>query len=299
MKLNRIFKTISLLAVSATLTFSVISCNPEGCTDDNATNYDSKAKKDDGSCTYAQPDYDITGLKEVGSSYAAGAQIKIYSKHDLFAGYNFLYVLTLDSASGDYLNSGSVSIVPMMDMGTMMHSAPVENPSSDMPTMNGLYEAQVFFVMPSMAGTWELKLTYNNKDLGSTAMASIPVTVMQTTDRVMASFRDSSTSINTPIFLGYVLPEKPQVGLNDIEIVVFYRKDMNTWPAENGVTLEIEPTMPSMGHGSPNNVNPTFMGNGHYKGKVNYTMSGLWKIDVTVLRNGTEISNNTYFEVTL
>ncbi|MGB0402681.1 MAG: FixH family protein [Salibacteraceae bacterium] len=299
MKLNRIFKTISLLAVSATLTFAVSSCNPEGCTDDTATNYDSKAKKDDGSCTYAKADYDVTGLKEVGSGYAAGAQIKIYSKMDLFAGYNFLYILTLDSASGDYLGQGHMSINPMMDMGTMMHSAPVENPTSDMPTMNGLYEAQVFFVMPSMAGTWELNVEYHNHDLGSTAIAAIPVTVMQSTDRVMASFRDSTTAMNTPIFLGYVLPEEPQIGLNDIEIVVFYRKDMNTWPAENGVTLEIEPTMPSMGHGSPNNVNPTFMGDGHYKGKVNYTMSGLWKIDVKVSRSGNVISNNTYFEVTL
>ncbi len=31
------------------------SCKKEGCTDSTATNFNEKAKKDDGSCTYAQP----------------------------------------------------------------------------------------------------------------------------------------------------------------------------------------------------------------------------------------------------
>jgi hypothetical protein len=48
---------ISLMSVS-TLTF--IGCKKEGCTDPTATNYNEKAKKDDGSCTYTQnPEYTI------------------------------------------------------------------------------------------------------------------------------------------------------------------------------------------------------------------------------------------------
>lgn len=34
-------------------TLGLVSCKKEGCTDNTATNYNSKAKKDDGSCTYA------------------------------------------------------------------------------------------------------------------------------------------------------------------------------------------------------------------------------------------------------
>jgi hypothetical protein len=43
---------LSVLMLSA-LTLGAVSCKKEGCTDSTATNYDSKAKKDDGSCTYA------------------------------------------------------------------------------------------------------------------------------------------------------------------------------------------------------------------------------------------------------
>lgn len=34
----------------------IFSCKKEGCTDETALNYNSKAKKDDGSCEYAQPE---------------------------------------------------------------------------------------------------------------------------------------------------------------------------------------------------------------------------------------------------
>jgi hypothetical protein len=53
--------------------------------------------------------------------------------------------------------------------------------------------------------------------------------------------------------------------------------------------------MPSMGHGSPNNVNPTSTGKGHYKGKVNFTMTGEWKINVAIKKGGSTVSNGLYY----
>lgn len=41
-----------LLLALAFITLTISSCNKEGCTDETATNYDPKAKKDDGSCEY-------------------------------------------------------------------------------------------------------------------------------------------------------------------------------------------------------------------------------------------------------
>lgn len=43
-----------LLIGVAVLSLAAVSCKKEGCTDENATNYNADAKKDDGSCTYAQ-----------------------------------------------------------------------------------------------------------------------------------------------------------------------------------------------------------------------------------------------------
>jgi len=39
-----------MMVLAATLTVGTVSCNRKGCTDPTATNYDEKAKKDDGSC---------------------------------------------------------------------------------------------------------------------------------------------------------------------------------------------------------------------------------------------------------
>jgi hypothetical protein len=56
--------------------------------------------------------------------------------------------------------------------------------------------------------------------------------------------------------------------------------------------------MPSMGHGSPNNVNPVHTSNGHYLGKVNFTMSGFWRVHLTIKKNGVLLSNDQYFDIT-
>lgn len=45
-------KKIFVLTVAATV---LMACKKEGCTDASATNYNSKAKKDDGSCTFESP----------------------------------------------------------------------------------------------------------------------------------------------------------------------------------------------------------------------------------------------------
>jgi hypothetical protein len=55
----------SLLFVVGILSFN--ACKKEGCTNEDATNYDSKANFDDGSCTYQASSfvgtYNVTGIK--------------------------------------------------------------------------------------------------------------------------------------------------------------------------------------------------------------------------------------------
>jgi hypothetical protein len=45
--------------------------------------------------------------------------------------------------------------------------------------------------------------------------------------------------------------------------------------------------------------NPIHSINGHYKGKVNFTMSGLWQIQLKLAKNGVLLSDQIYFETTL
>ncbi|UTW61187.1 FixH family protein [bacterium SCSIO 12741] len=294
-----------LSACLLALTFSFTSCKKEGCTDAQATNYDEKAKDDDGSCQYDTPPTTstmpvTTDLTEVGKGYAVGAEteIKVYAKEALFNGYNYLYIATFDSASGKWMNDGHVTLEPVMDMGHMSHGTPVENPSSSTPdSKTGLYAAQVVFVMPSMGGTWMLKVHYHNHDNGKEGEAMIPITVASASNRLVQSFVAADDS--SRIFVSYVLPSAPMVGVNDMEVTAHYRKNMMEHEALTDLEIEITPDMPSMGHGSPNNVHPTHTSQGHYVGKVNYTMTGLWRITLVVKRNGQVIGENIWFEYTL
>lgn len=53
MKLNGM--KVGMMLMAASLTLGTVSCKKEGCTDSEANNYNSEAKKDDGSCTYDEP----------------------------------------------------------------------------------------------------------------------------------------------------------------------------------------------------------------------------------------------------
>jgi hypothetical protein len=66
-------KTLILLSVATIGAMTFTGCKKKGCTDATATNYNSKAKKDDASCLYV-PTISITGTADttinVGSTYA-------------------------------------------------------------------------------------------------------------------------------------------------------------------------------------------------------------------------------------
>jgi hypothetical protein len=73
---------------------------------------------------------------------------------------------------------------------------------------------------------------------------------------------------------------------------------MMSFPAIENYSIEFEPEMPTMGHGSPNNVNPTYTANGLYDGTVNFTMTGYWRINVTVKNaEGVIVKDGISFDV--
>jgi len=56
------FSTLGMLALSLTIGLTTSCKKEEGCTDPKATNYNPDAKKDDGSCTFAQADNSLVEL---------------------------------------------------------------------------------------------------------------------------------------------------------------------------------------------------------------------------------------------
>lgn len=62
-------KTFTLIALSSAIAFG--SCKKKGCTDQTATNYSSKAKKDDGSCEYTVLVKNKELIGQIKSNYAS------------------------------------------------------------------------------------------------------------------------------------------------------------------------------------------------------------------------------------
>ncbi len=215
-----------------------------------------------------------------------GLSMELIASDSLFSGYQTIKAALKDLDTDEMRTDLELTVVPMMTMTTMTHSAPFEpNTGTD---ADGYYPFQVVFIMPtSEMGYWELKVTVRDPlaDMEQTIMVPIEVTTPEETRvRNMVATDDSSF-----LFVSLVEPFSPEVGMNEFTLAVHQRNTMMDFPAVEDLTLEIEPTMPSMNHGSPNNVHPVHVVNGHYKGQVNFTMDGWWQVHVWIKRGETVI----------
>lgn len=271
----------SLLAMAA-IALSIVSCKK----DSNETN----------TTVVPTPENNLITL---GETYLTGAATRavVYTDKVLETGYNAIYVALYDSTDGTAVSEGHLEITPMMDMGMMEHSSPVENSESEFPE-NGYFKSYVVFSMPGTSMEWSLDMHFHNHDNGLSGEGSLGVDVVSSDparfiSTVLAADGDAK------VFISMIQPMNPEVGLNPFEIVLHKKVSMMDYPAVEDYTVEIEPWMPGMGHGSPNNVNPVHTEKGHYAGTVNFTMTGLWHVKLRLYKNGVLLSDDQYFEITL
>ncbi|HRH67035.1 MAG TPA: FixH family protein [Bacteroidia bacterium] len=237
------------------------------------------------------------GLTFIEETYAIGAatKVQLWAGENLFTGYNYLYVMLKDSLTGLAVKKATVTLMPMMDMGSMTHSAPVENPTITQ-SVKGKYPCAVVFVMPSTAGTWSLSVMVMNMENGKSGTALLMPTITDPSVARMKSF--ISLIDGSKLFVSLVKPSSPVSGINDCEITM-HKKDGMYFFADSSFTNEMEPIMTAMGHSSPNNISPVHSGKGHYSGQVNFSMSGEWTINFDFYQNGILADSLTYFETTI
>jgi hypothetical protein len=229
--------------------------------------------------------------QKLAEGFVVGASVKaeVYAQKALNTGYNNIYVVLFDSISNQKIENAVVSFMPMMDMGSMKHSAPAENPTTV--DANKMYNGAVVFLMPSgTMGSWTLDIMvqYN----GKMGKLTVPVNIATPSVSTLKSF--ISKVDNAKYFVALLQPEVPKVGVNDLEIAIYKYKSMMAYPADSSLSVIVTPEMPTMGHGSPNNVNPVHIGRGHYKGKVNFTMTGLWYLNLD-FNAGSAVADSTIF----
>lgn len=247
-------------------------------------------KKDDNTPEPIQP----IPYQKIAEGYAAGAAVKVelYAKEALTTGYNTVYIALHDSTSAAPITNASLTLKPMMDMGTMKHSSPVEQPNAT--ATDRLFAGAIVFTMPSgTMGSWTVDVNLNVA--GKQGIATLPVSIAQPTVPRLKSFVSKADSAK--YFVAFLQPNAPKVGVNDIEIAIFKSASMMSFPADSSLAIALTPEMPTMNHGSPNNVDPVHIGKGHYKGKVNFTMTGLWYLHLDFMQGSAVADTATYFEV--
>ncbi|MCK4750942.1 MAG: FixH family protein, partial [Bacteroidales bacterium] len=78
-----------------------------------------------------------------------------------------------------------------------------------------------------------------------------------------------------------------------------YKESMMSFPPAEDLIVEIEPEMPSMDHGSPNNEHPVHLADGHYRGKINFTMTGWWRVHITLKKGDEVVTDEAFLDITL
>ncbi|WP_176214702.1 FixH family protein [Reichenbachiella faecimaris] len=238
------------------------------------------------------------GMIEVASIAVPDSDFKVVmfigENETLEVGYNE-FSLGLYTNDGEWLSHSHLSITPMMDMFEMdmMHSAPFESDEHDA-SKEMLQTFATVFLMPSAMGDWTLNVSINEMDSEFQGEVSLPVTV---TAPELTRLK-SATSNEVGYFITMIDNPDFAVDSNEIEFTIHKRETMMSWPAVEDLTIEIKPWMDAMDHGSPHNVNPVHAENGHYKGIVNFTMTGEWTIYITVM-DGDELILDDSFTIEL
>lgn len=235
-------------------------------------------------------------LIKIDSGYAAGSKAiaALYCEQIFKTGYNKVYVALYDSATGSLITNADVSLMPLMNMGMMVHSAPKESPDNNL-VNNKWFDGAVVYIMPSDSMMkWEMEVhVHNHSASGEPEGMALFDNIDVANDT--AKYKTFTAADGTRLYLSYINPASPIIGINDFEFTIHKRNTMMDFPPDDSYTCQIYPWMPSMGHGSPNNVNPVNTGNGHYNGDVNFTMSGDWQIKVYIDKGG--VKDSTYFDL--
>ncbi len=255
-------------------------------------------------------------IPELSTTIDGKYDVFAYSKNGSFhTGYNEIFFVATKKKNGNYIKNFDVTnVTPLMLMVkmNMKHSTPV---SASVETFDetrlAVKRGWVSFLMnTSEAGSWTLGYDVNVLGInGGIEAADITVDALPEGQQWLKSFKVGDNTY----YLLLVNPTDWQTGKNTITAYVSMKNTPATTPyrpAQEQFTIEIDPRMPDMGnHTSPDNVALTKQADGSYQGSINLTMTGRWRIHLTVKDaqgnvvaggdNLTDGYSSLYWEVTI
>jgi len=232
---------------------------------------------------------------EVDGKYKVLAYTKTGSFH---TGYNEIFFVATKKSTDNYIKNFDITnITPIMNMVKMgtYHSTPTGSGIANFDDKpEAIKRGWISFVMNSgEKGTWAL--SFDAQVLSSKASikdVAINVNALPEGQEWIKSFKSGDDTY----FVSLVNPTDWKTGTNTIKAYVSRKNTASlTTPwglATEDFVVEAVPTMPDMGnHTSPDNTNWTKQSDGSYSGVLNLTMTGLWRIHLTVKdKNGNVVA---------
>lgn len=275
-------------------TFGLVSCNSND--DENGIVIDGIDLREDVDCCSAEEALQVYKflqtvkiVPELSTTVDGKYNVFAYTKTGTFhKGYNDVYFVVTKKLTGNYVKNYDITnLTPLMTMVKMgnQHSTPISGSVTTFDdTRIAVKHGWVSLLMnTSDNGFWEF--SYDISVLGSTGnvnKAEINVDALPDGQDWLKNFKIGDDTF----FLSLVNPSEWATGTNEIRAYISKKSNPITTPyflATETFTVEIDPRMPDMGnHTSPDNVTLTRQSDGSYKGVINLTMTGLWRIHLTV-----------------
>lgn len=233
----------------------------------------------------------------VRTAQAGDLTVKLFTDTKLETGVTPIY-LNVTTAGGQVIDDATVSFTPMMSMAATATAQAFEHtaPVLGTPTFGSdLYAVDTVFQMPSsMMGSWWAKASVMRPGMEAPAVANFDS--FEVTDSGCAAVFMYPPSATTEPQTRYVMTVEfvspPKIGLNPVILTLHTRETMMSFPPVEDATFALDPQMPSMGHGSSGNVDPTPVAGmpGVYEGVIGFSMAGEWETMITVRDGGAAVA---------
>jgi hypothetical protein len=200
------------------------------------------------------------------------AKFELYSAtaNRLLSGYNDLGFKVF--VNNQEKTDGFVKFFPKMYHPGLsyMHSSPTSPAFSYNQDKQMFTGYASFFMTSDSVSIWYGFYNYNDVS----RIDSVIFYVDASSTSQVRYFFDINTG--NSYYLTLVSPFHPVQGQNVLKCILHKSNDDINFTQIENAEMFIRPWMETMGHGSSNNVNPTYKGGGIYEGTANFNMSGIW-----------------------
>lgn len=213
----------------------------------------------------------------------------------LMSGYNKIGFKVFEN--GNPKTGGFVKFFAKMFhfTSTSYHATPVE-PQYNYNSSLGMFTGYLIMLMPSdTSSRWYGYYNYNNEF----SIDSVNFDVGWDQNTKFKIFTDLGAQLSYLITMTSL--KSPVKGYNDFSCTLHESPDFNYFTQVNTAAMYLTVTLDSLSHTSGGNVNPVYVGNGIYTGRVNFDYSGGWKVYDSIYYNNRCITQNgtpyLYFSV--